>query len=92
MCWIVSCKYCIAKFEVRIFINNLQINLKRHANIFVAGMFLAPETLKSIQLLDQPLVWQRNDCANFPMEDSRRKFYVKFTDFRNRYLRVLAAL
>ena len=41
---------------------------------------LPPQTLE-----DQPLVWLRNDCANFPMEDAWRKFYVKFTEFRNHY-------
>ena len=39
-----------------------------------------------IQLFDQSLVRQRIDCANSPMEDSWRKFYAKFTEFRNRYL------
>ena len=41
-----------------------------------------------IQLFDQSLVRQRIDCANSPMEDSRRKFYAKFTEFRNRYLTI----
>ena len=38
-----------------------------------------------IQLFDQLLIWQQNDYANSPMEDSWRKFYVKFTEFRNHY-------